>query len=148
MRLAHLARSFRVLLVAELYIAAGAAAGAPRLPRSAVARRFFVGKVAEHSGGPSGALWLRKPEGTYNGSASARVVFEPFAFSATGALVAAPCTIALAAGAPDASGELRQPAAFSVQNMPSGECAVSVSAPRARAVSLRFTVNHELGGGP
>ena len=120
----------------------------PGLPRAAVARRFFVAKVPDESGGPSGAVWLRKPDGTYNGSASAHVVFDSFAFNATGALVETPCTIALADGAPGTSGELRQLAPFSVRDVPSGEYALSVSAPRARAVSLRFTVNRELGGGP
>ncbi len=120
----------------------------PGLPRAAVARRFFVGKVQGDSAGPSGALWLRKPEGTYNGSASGHVLFDTFVFNATGVLIEAPCSITLAEGAPKTSGELRLPAPFSVRDFPSGDYALTVSAARARSVSTRVTVNHELGGAP
>jgi hypothetical protein len=117
---------------------------APGQPRAAIARRFFIGKVAE-AAGPSGAVWLRKPEGTYNGAKNAdSVLFDAYAFSATGALLDPPCTIAIAG----ITGKLRLPAPFSVLSVASGEYEVTVSSATAPPVTSRFTVNRELGGVP
>jgi hypothetical protein len=118
---------------------------APGVPRSAVARRFFLGRVPEDRSGPSGAVWLRSPTGTYNGPNSG-LLFDAFAFSATGAALEAPCTIALSG--PGAAGELRLLAPFLTSELASGDYEVKVSAPAASPVSVRFTVNGELSGRP
>jgi hypothetical protein len=114
--------------------------------RAAVARRFFIGKSAHDSAGPSGAVWLRKPEGTYNGAAAEHVVFDAFSFDAAGVALEAPCTITLSA--PGGAGDMRLPAPFSVRALHSGDYGVTVSAPAARSSALRFTVNRELGDSP
>ena len=120
---------------------------APGMPRAAIARRFFVGKAPRGEVGPSGAVWLRKPEGTYNGLQNAEsVLFDAFVFSAAGTPLDATCTIGLRA--PGVTGALRLPAPFSVQDMPNGDYDVDVSAPSARPVTSRFIVNRELGGPP
>lgn len=117
------------------------------LPRSAIARRFFVAKKPSPESGPSGAVWLRKPEGTYNGLAAAReVLFDVYVFSATGAPQELPSTVTLRG--PNVSGELRLPSPFVVHDVPSGDFEVTVSSPTALPVSARFTVNRELGGAP
>ncbi|MEO6598432.1 MAG: hypothetical protein ABIQ16_01070 [Polyangiaceae bacterium] len=120
------------------------AAGAPR---SAVARRFFVGK-REASGSPStGAVWLRKPEGTYNGAAAAHdVLFDVYVFSAAGAPLDVQYTLTL--HGPNLNGDLRFPSPFTVHDVPSGDYEVLTSAPTAKSLSTRFTVNRELGGTP
>ncbi len=121
--------------------------GAAGAPRTAVARRFFVGKREASDSGPTGALWLRQPEGTYNGQAAAQaVLFDVYVFSATGAPQDLPYTVAL--HGPSVSGELRFPSPFSVHDVPSGDYGVLVSAATATPVSARFTVNRELGGAP
>lgn len=120
---------------------------APNLPRAGVARRFFVGKPPPSEPGPTGAVWLRKPEGTYNGAqAAAQVLFDVFVFSASGAPLEAPYSVTLRG--PTVSGELRLPSPFSVHDLPSGDYEVAVSASTAKTLTARFVVNRELGGGP
>jgi hypothetical protein len=149
--LGELLRADAVLSEGEhwLFAAPVPARGVPRRasggPRSAVARRFFVGRVPDGRSGPSGAVWLRSPAGTYNGPNSG-LIFDAFAFSATGAALETPCTIALSG--PGASGELRLPAPFLTSALASGDYLVMVSAPAASPVSVRFTVNSELSGRP
>lgn len=121
-----------------------AASGAPRIAR---ARRFFVGKAADEAGVASGAVWLRRPEGSYNGPKNSEsVIFEAFAFSALGAPTEEPCTIALRS--PEVSGQLRFASAFLVHDLPSGVYEVSTSAPAAPTSNTQFNVNRELGGTP
>lgn len=120
---------------------------APNAPRVALARRFFVGLVPSGEAGPSGALWLRAPDGTYNGARSAdRVLFDAYAFSATGALLDSQPTIQL--HGPGITGELRLASPFFAIELASGEYEATVSSASATASSRRFTVNRELGGGP
>ena len=121
--------------------------GGPGLPRAAVARRFFIGGVANDVPSSSGALWLRKPEGTYNGATdSARVLCDAFMFSSAGTPLDAPLTIALRA--PGITGELRLPAPFFMRDVPSGDYEVQVSAAGVGPSTTNFTVNRELGGTP
>jgi hypothetical protein len=120
-----------------------AAAGGPRAAR---ARRFFVGKTPDEAAGPSGAIWLRKPEGSYNGAKSSEsVLFDAFVFSALGAPIDAPCTISLRSAA--VSGQLSLTSPFAVHEMPSGVYELSTSASAASTRITHFTVNRELGGG-
>jgi hypothetical protein len=115
--------------------------------RVALGRRFFVGQVPSAEAGPSGAVWLRTPEGTYNGARKAdRVLFDAYAFSATGALLDAPCTVLLRG--PGASGEMRLMSPFFALELASGEYEATLSSASAAPSSTRFTVNRELGGGP
>jgi hypothetical protein len=114
-------------------------------PRAAVARRFFVGTAPQDRSGPSGAVWLRKPEGTYNGPNARAVVFDAFSFSATGAPLELASTIELKSG--HLAGELRLRAPFFVREVPSGDYEVTASAASAAPRVTRFTVNRELGGG-
>ncbi len=117
------------------------AAGAPR---AAVARHFFVGAAPNADPGPSGAIWLRKPEGTYNGAHDAdSVLFDVFVFSASGAPLEPPYTVLLEGAG--RVGELRFPSPFAVHDLPSGDYQAAVSAPGAAPSSVRFTVNRELG---
>jgi hypothetical protein len=119
----------------------------PGLPRAGSARRFFIGKQAPSASGPTGALWLRKPEGTYNGASAAdRVLFDVFAFSASGAPLDAPYAVTL--HGPSGSGQLRYPSPFSVHDVPSGDYQVVVSSPTALPLEVRFAVNRELGVTP
>ena len=121
-----------------------AAAGGPR---AAKARRFFIGKTPDEAAGPSGAVWLRKPEGSYNGpKPSESVLFDAFVFSALGAALDAPCTISLRS--PRVSGQLSLSSPFAVHEVPSGVYEVSVSAASASTSTGHFTVNRELVGGP
>lgn len=118
----------------------------PAGARVAKARRFFVGKSADEASGPSGAVWLRKPEGSYNGSQNAdSVMFDAFAFSALGEPLEAPVTITLRS--PHVSGQLQLASPFLLHRLLSGNYQVSVSALGATSTS-HFTVNRELGGGP
>ncbi len=120
---------------------------APGASRAAVARHFFVGPAPSGDTGPSGALWLRKPEGTYNGSKDAEtLLFDVLVFSATGAPVEPLYTVSL--NGAGRVGELHFPSPFAVHDVPSGEYTVAVSAPGAQPISARFTVNRELGGAP
>jgi hypothetical protein len=113
---------------------------------SAKARRFFIGNTLGEAAGPSGAVWLRKPEGSYNGPKSSEsVLFEAFVFSALGAEVDAPCTITLRS--PKVSGQLRLASPFLLHEVPSGAYELSVSARAAPIRTTQFTVNRELVGG-
>jgi len=114
--------------------------------RVAKARRFFVGKSADEGAGPSGSVWLRKPEGSYNGSkSSGSLTFDAFVFSALGEPVEVPSTIALRS--PKINGQLQLSSPFLLHEVPSGLYEVTVSAPRASPRTTLFTVNRELGGG-
>lgn len=114
--------------------------------RAAKARRFFVGNSASDAAAGSGAVWLRKPEGSYNGGNGQAVTFDAFAFSALGAPIDAPCTITLRS--PKVNGRLRLASPFALHALPSGLYEVSVSAPAAPTSISYFTVNRELGEGP
>ena len=84
---------------------------AVRSARAAKARRFFIGKTAEESASPSAAIWLRRPDGSYNGAKNSdSVVFDAFVFSALGIPIPAPCTIELRS--PGISGQLRLASPF------------------------------------
>ncbi|HKO48074.1 MAG TPA: hypothetical protein VJV79_10140 [Polyangiaceae bacterium] len=114
--------------------------------RTAQARRFFVGKTPDEAQGPSAAVWLRKPEGSYNGPKSSEsVLFEAFVFSALGAAIDTPTTITLRS--PAVSGQLRLLSPFVVHEVPSGVYEVTTSAPAAAPSTTYFTVNRELAGG-
>jgi hypothetical protein len=118
----------------------------PAGPRVAKARRFFIGNAPNEAAGPSGAVWLRKPEGSYNGAHSSEsVLFEAFVFSALGAPIDTPCTITLRS--PAVNGQLSLASPFVLQQVPSGVYEVSVSAMTAQASTTYFTVNRELTGG-
>ncbi len=120
---------------------------APNLPRAGIARRFFIGKQPPSEPGPTGALWLRKPEGTYNGAEAAdHVLFDVFVFSAAGAPLDAPYTVTL--HGPNISGDLRLASPFLVHGLPSGDYEVAVSALTAKPLAARFVVNRELAGAP
>jgi hypothetical protein len=113
---------------------------------AAKARRFFVGKTSDEAAGPSGAVWLRKPEGSYNGpKGSESMLFDAFVFSALGAELDTPCTITLRS--PAVSGQLRLASPFVLHEVPSGVYEVSVSATAASTSTTLFTVNRELVGG-
>jgi hypothetical protein len=112
----------------------------------AKARRFFIGQSADEAAGPSGAVWLRKPDGSYNGAKNAdSLLFDAFVFSALGEPLDAPSTITLRS--PQVSGQLQLPSPFLVHEVPSGVYEVSVSAASASTRTTHFTVNRELGGG-
>src|SRR5450631_285153 len=115
-------------------------------PRSAVARRFFVGKVPSDHSQPSGAVWLLAPDGTYNGPSSGEVVVDAFAFSATGMPLATEPTISLSG--PGVSGEVRAASPFAIGKLPNGDFAVKASAPSANPVAIRVTINRELSVQP
>ncbi len=95
---------------------------------------------------PSGAVWLRRPEGSYNGAKSSEAVtFDAFVFSALGAELETPCTITLESSA--VSGQLRLASPFLLRDVPSGVYEVSASASAAATRTTFFTVNRELVGG-
>jgi len=113
--------------------------------RVAKARRFFVGKSADEAAGPSGAVWLRTPSGSYNGLRNSEsVTFDAFVFSALGEPMDVPCTIGLRS--PKVSGQLQLPSPFVLHDVPSGGYEVSLSA-LGFSATTRFTVNRELGEG-
>lgn len=115
--------------------------------RAAKARRFFIGKTADEAAGPSAAVWLRRPEGSYNGAKNSEsVIFDAFVFSALGVQIDAPCTITLKSAA--VSGQLSLASPFVVHEVPSGVYEVSASATAASPRTTHFTVNRELGGEP
>lgn len=130
-----------------LFLAPIAASGviprrAPDGPRSAVAVVFQVGAGPVTSDG-KGALWLRKPEGTYNGLASEHLLFDVQAFAEDGRPVAEPCTFSLRG---PASGELGLPSPFSVPALSSGDYEIQALAGGFESfLPRRFTVNAELG---
>jgi hypothetical protein len=112
-------------------------------PRSAVAVRFQIGDAAPRSTRSTGTVWLRKPEGTYNGSSSERVLFDAQGFSETGRPVTLPCAIALRG---TLAGELRFPSPFAALAFKSGDYEVGASAPGLEPAPTRvITVNAELG---
>ncbi|HEX7452459.1 MAG TPA: hypothetical protein VF294_09255 [Polyangiaceae bacterium] len=115
-------------------------------PRSAVARRFFVGKVPSDHSQASGAVWLLAPDGTYNGPSSGDVVVDAFVFSATGMPLATEPTISLSG--PGVSGEVRAASPFAIGKLANGDFDVKASAPSANPVTLRFTINRELSVQP
>jgi len=120
-----------------------AAEGSARVAR---ARRFYIGNTPNEAAGPSGAVWLRKPEGSYNGAKSGEsVMFDAFVFSALGVQIDVPCTITLRS--PAVSGQLLLASPFVLHEVPSGTYEVSASATAASTRTTRFTVNRELGGG-
>lgn len=115
-------------------------------PQAAKARRFFIGKTQDEAAGPSGAVWLRKPEGTYNGAKSSEsLLFDAFVFSALGTALETPCTITLRS--PQIAGQLRLASPFVVHDVPSGVFEVTVSAQAAASSTTYFSVNRELAGG-
>jgi hypothetical protein len=126
--------------------ARGVPAPAPGAPRSAVARRFFVGKVTRADSGASGALWLLSPEGTYNGPSATSVVVDAFAFDAAGESLSTRPTVALRG--PGISGEVRLASPFAIGKFSSGDYDSTASAPGANPVSTRFTINRELSVHP
>jgi len=115
---------------------------APNGPSSAVAVRFVVGETSG-TGTSSGALWLRKPEGTYNGSSAAHVLFDAHAFGADGKALAQPSMLTLHG---KVQGQLAFSAPFFVRTLASGDYEVSASAPGLARSGHAFTVNAELGG--
>ena len=117
----------------------------PGGPRTAKARRFFIGKTPDEAAGPSGAIWLRRPEGSYNGAQNSEsVVFDAFVFSALGTQIDAPCTITLES--PAVSGQVKLPSPFVLHRVPSGSYQVTASSSVASTSTTHFTVNRELGG--
>ena len=113
--------------------------------RSAVALRFLLGEVAASAVTPGGAIWLRKPEGTYNGSSAEHVQFDAQVFAEDGAPLSAPCALHVRGAL---SGDLSAvPAPFSALALKSGDYEISASALGAAPAPARlFTVNAELGG--
>jgi hypothetical protein len=119
---------------------------APDGARAAKARRFSIGNTSDEVTGRSGAVWLRKPEGSYNGAKNSQsLVFEAFVFSALGTQLDTPCTITLKS--PAVSGQLRLASPFVLHEVPSGLYEVSASALAAAPATTHFTVNRELAGG-
>jgi hypothetical protein len=119
---------------------------APGGLHAAKARRFFVGNAPGEAPDPGGAVWLRKPEGSYNGAKqSEAVLFEAIVFSPLGAPIDIPCTITLRA--PGLGGRLQLPSPFVLRDVPSGVYEVTASAPAASSSMTYFTVNRELAGG-
>lgn len=119
----------------------------PAEPRAARAVRFFVGTTADEASGPSGAVWLRRPEGSYNGPKSSEsVMFDAFVFSALGSPIEEPVTIGLQS--PKVNGQVRFASPFLLYDVPSGVYELSASARAGSTSTTHFTVNRELGGGP
>ncbi len=111
-------------------------------PPSAVAVRFWVGDAPQVPPPATGVVWLRKPEGTYNGAKAEHVLFDAQAFGANGAPLALPCALQLRG---KASGEVAFPAPFSAVTLASGDYEISASAPGVAAAAVRsVTVNQEL----
>jgi len=113
-------------------------------PRSAVAVRFFVGESSSNAA-PSGAVWLRGPEGTYNGPNAEHVLFDAHVFGADGKASTPSLTLTLALRGKTPS-KLTFSAPFSVRALASGDYDVSASAPGLTPSARVFTVNAELGG--
>lgn len=119
---------------------------APGSPRSAVARRFFVGKLGRADAAASGAVWLLSPEGTYNGPYVESVIFDAFVFDGAGHALTARPTISL--NGPGVSGEMRLASPFAIGKLTSGDYEVKASAPGASTRTSRFTINRELSVHP
>lgn len=114
--------------------------------RAAQARRFFIGKTPDEAAGASGSVWLRRPDGSYNGVKNGgSVLFEAFVFSALGAALDTPSTITLESVA--VRGQLRLASPFVLHDVPSGLYEVTASATAASTRTTHFTVNRELAGG-
>ncbi len=111
-------------------------------PRTAVAVRFFLGDTTSKAT-PSGVIWLRKPEGTYNGGNAEHALFDVLAFDASGKPAAFTGQLSLRG---KASGELELSSPFSVRALASGDYAVTATTPGLAPVTRAFTVNAELGG--
>jgi len=115
-------------------------------PRAAKACRFFIGKTPDEAAGPSSAVWLRKPEGSYNGAKNSQsVLFEAFVFSALGVPIDTAISIELASVA--IGGRLALASPFVLRDVPSGVYQVTASAMAASTSTTHFTVNRELAGG-
>ena len=115
-------------------------------PSAARACRFFIGQAPDEAAFASGALWLRRPDGTYNGPKNGQaVLFELFVFSALGTPVDTPGTLTLQSRA--VNGQLRLPSPFVLREVPSGVYQITASAPAAANATTHFTVNRELTGG-
>jgi hypothetical protein len=115
-------------------------------PATAKARRFFIGSTSDEAAGPRAAVWLRRPEGSYNGTKNSEsVLFEAIVFSALGAVIDVPSTITLESAA--VSGKLDLASPFVLRDVPSGLYEVTASAAAALASTSHFTVNRELSGG-
>lgn len=110
-------------------------------PRSAVAVRFVVGD-ASSNGAPSGVIWLRKPEGTYNGPSSEHVLFDAHAFGADGKPAPFSATLSLHG---KTQGALSFSAPFSVRTLASGDYDVSLAAQGFAPITRAFTANADLG---
>jgi hypothetical protein len=129
-----------------LFVAPVAASGlVPRRtegsPLSAVAVRFQVGATAPSAAASAGIVWLRRPEGTYNGPGSEHVVFEAQAFAFDGTPLDGVCVIHFGG---KLSGDVRFPAPFAVA-LASGDYDITASAPGVSQSSRSITVNSELG---
>jgi hypothetical protein len=109
-------------------------------PGSAVALEFIVGD-APLNPAATGAIWLRKPEGTYNGPNAEHVLFDAQAFDASGAPLGVPCAIHLQG---PAFGDLALPAPFSVLSLKNGDYELRATA-RGSTMARSITVNSELG---
>jgi len=110
--------------------------------RSAMAVEFQVGAGPVTSAG-KGALWLRKPDGTYNGPASEHVLFDAQAFAENGSPVAESCTFSLRG---PATGELGVSAPFFLPALASGDYEIEAVASGFESFPpRRVTVNAELG---
>ncbi|HEY3669261.1 MAG TPA: hypothetical protein VGL19_24855 [Polyangiaceae bacterium] len=133
-------------LFAAPFSALGVPERAPGSPRSALARRFFVGNVGRTDAGASGAVWLLSPEGTYNGGYAKNITIDAFAFDALGRALTTRPTISL--NGPLVAGEVRLTSPFGIGELTSGDYEVRASAPGASTVTTHFTINRELSVGP
>lgn len=114
----------------------------PAAPRGAIAQRFSIGVGG--GSGSKGVIWLRKPEGTYNGRQRAELIlFDAYVFAADGSALRA--TPVISVRGPGVQGELRLPAPFALAEVPSGDFEVRANLASLAEVSTRFTVNRELG---
>jgi hypothetical protein len=112
-------------------------------PRSAVALRFVIGDGAPGAASTSGALWLRKPDGTYNGAGSEQVLIDAQAFAESGTPLASPCAIHVRGAV---TGELNFPGPFLLLALLNGDYELTASTPGAPPSLARLiTVNRELG---
>jgi hypothetical protein len=114
----------------------------PNAPPSALAVRFQIGERPTPAR-VKGAVWLRRPDGTYNGRSSEHVLFDALAFGENGAPLADPCTFRVHG---PVTGELGVAAPFAALALVSGDYEIEASTSAVAAVSARaITVNAELG---
>ncbi len=120
-------------------------------PRSAVALEFLIADAVSSTSKPSasesvhtgGALWLRQPEGTYNGARSEQVLIDALAFTETGEPAATRCVIHVAGAA---RGEHDFPGPFLLFALLNGDYDFRSSSANDTLGAARFiTVNRELG---